>query len=152
MNKNKIVTGGVGVVAALSSIIGWKVYFSGGDVSGLCWPFWWIGIFTWDDGMVLGTFLFIACLILFFKNRAIVSGIFFSSYVLFRSFIEVLYNLNAQFSSTSRPWEEYLPNLAASLHLRVVELFVIAQISYTVICIISFVALLVYLKKYFKEA
>jgi hypothetical protein len=151
MNKNRLIVSLVGAVAAASSVLGWLVYFFRGDVSGLSWPFVWIGIFTWDDGMILGTFLFAGCVALWFLNSAVWTGLFFSSYALFRSFIEAFYNLNAQFSSTTRPWESYLPQLASSLHLRVLELFVIAQIFYTAVAVVSFLVLLFSIKKYFSE-
>jgi hypothetical protein len=149
MKRHRIILSIIGLIAAATSILGWAVYFSHGSVSAICWPFIWLGIFTWDDGMILGTFLFVACAILWKKNKPALSGLFFSAYAMVRSFIEALYNLNAQFSSVSRPWENYLPQLAANLHLQVVELYVIAQISYTAICVTALVFLLYYTKKYF---
>ena len=153
MKKNRAVVGIVGAASGLSSILGWYVYFSGGDVSGICWPFVWLGIFTWDDGMIIGTCLFAACLCLWLwrKDDFAVSGLFLSAYAALRSFIEAQYNLNAQFSAVTRPWEAFLPPLAASLHLRLVELFVIAQISYTMICLAAVCAFVYFLKEYLMQ-
>jgi hypothetical protein len=147
MNINKIVLLVLGIISFISSIFGW-LYSLYGNASGFTPYFFWMGIFTWDDGMIIGTFLFIICIFLWFKNNSIFTGLFLSTYAMIRSLGEVIYNLNAQFSPISRPWESKLPAIASSFHLQLVELFVVGQIFFMVICITSFLILLYYIKKY----
>ena len=147
--KNRIFVAGIGVIAAIATIIG-SINTLSGNASGFCSALWWLGLFTWDDAMVLGMFLTALCIVLWFANKSVLTGLYFSSYVFFRSLIEVFYNLNAQFSPISRPWESQLPHIASTFNLQLVELFVIGQIFFTTICIISFLVLLSYTKKYFR--
>ena len=152
MNKNKIFLLVVGLSSLITSAWGWVNYFQENSVfSMLSWPFFWLGIFVWGDGMILGSFLFLGSIFLWFKNKSILSGMFFSAYATIRSFIEILYNLNAQFSSVNRPWEVFMPELASRLHLQVIGLHVGAQIGFTAIFIISMLVFISYLKKYFKN-
>ncbi|NTW61286.1 hypothetical protein HGB24_01175, partial [Candidatus Saccharibacteria bacterium] len=139
-----------GLVAFTSSIIGWINYFSGTAVfSVITWPIIWTGLFVWGDAMILGAFLAGACYFLWRKNDPVLTGLFFSVYYVIRSFIEALYNLNAQFSSVSRPWEAYTVELAPKLHFQPQELFVVPQITYTAICITALMFFIYYLKLYF---
>jgi hypothetical protein len=146
---HKIVLLVVGISSFLAAIFGW-LYSLSGNASGFCSQFFGLGIFTWDDGMVIGTFLCLACIFLWFKNNSTLTGLFLSSYVMIRSAGETIYNLNAQFTLTIRPWEYRLPHIAAMFNLRLVELFVIAQVFFMVLGIASFVIFLSYLKKYFR--
>ncbi|MDR3559368.1 MAG: hypothetical protein P4L62_00705 [Candidatus Pacebacteria bacterium] len=113
------------------------------------WPFVPIGIFVWGDGMVLGALLFLASVWLWFKNDSVCTGLFFSFYVVLRTFFEIVYNMSAQFSTFRRPWEAFLPQLAVQMHLPVIDLFVFAQITYTAVCIVGMMFFIFYLKKYF---
>lgn len=122
-----------------------------GNASGYSPAFWWLGIFTWDDAAILGTFLLIASIILIQRNSSTVTGMFFSIYGAVRAGIEALYNLNAQFSSITRPWEIALPTVAATLHLKLVELFVVAQVCYTALCVTFIMIFLSCLKRYLRS-
>ncbi len=149
MNKNKILLSVVGSVSLIASIIGWINYAQGMAVfSVITWPIIWLGLFVWGDAMILGAFLFIASVVLWFKNNHILTGLFLSVYFTLRSFIEAMYNLNAQFSSVTRPWEAYTVDLAKQLHFAPQEMFVVPQIIYTAICVTSFIIFIVYLKQY----
>ena len=149
MNKNKVVLSVVGSVALISSILGWINYVNGVAVfSVITWPIIWLGLFVWGDAMILGAFLFIASVVLWFKNNHVLTGLFFSTYFTLRSFIEAIYNLNAQFSSVTRPWEAYTVDLAKQLHFAPQEMFVVPQIIYTAICVTSFIIFIMYLKQY----
>lgn len=146
---NRILVASIGIVAGIATIVG-SINTLLGNASGFCSVLWWLGLFTWDDAMVLGMFVAATCIVLWFKNESVLTGLFFSSYAFFRSLIEVFYNLNAQFSPITRPWESQLPHIASIFNLQLVELFVIGQIFFTSICIISFLLLLSYIKKYFR--
>jgi hypothetical protein len=143
------------VVAAttlIASILGWINYFKGVSVfSVITWQFIPLGIFVWGDAMILGTFLFVASVYLYFKQNTALTGLFFSAYFMIRSLIEALYNLNAQFSSVSRPWEGFIQPLADKLNFKIQEMFVVPQITYTAVCVVSLVFFVVFLKKYITE-
>jgi len=111
----------------------------------------WLGIFIWGDGIVLGLFLTVGGVVLWWKNDSIVTGLFFSTYASIRVFIEILYNLNAQFSTTPRPWERDILMFAASWHIQPVELYVMAQIAYSAMFVSMSLVLMFYLKKYFSR-
>ncbi len=147
LTTNKKIILIIGVLSFISWIFGWFYTFHE-NASSFAFSFFPMGIFTWDDGMVIGTFLFLSCVVLWFKNKPVLTGLFLSAYAMIRSFGEAMYNLNAQFSPISRPWESSLPSIAMHFHLRLVELFVLGQIFAMVICVISFVIFLSYLKKY----
>ncbi|MFZ1019735.1 MAG: hypothetical protein WAN61_01950 [Minisyncoccia bacterium] len=147
LSTNKVVLLVVGILSFFASVFGWFYTFSG-NASSFSFAFFPLGIFTWDDGMVIGTFIFLGCIFLWYKNNSTLTGLFFSIYTTIRSAGETIYNLNAQFSSISRPWESCLPGIATYFHLKLVELFVIGQIFAMVLCVISFMIFLSYLKKY----
>jgi hypothetical protein len=149
MKRHQLFLAIIGLVALCSAILGiynWSV----GNFSGIAWPFVWIGIFIWGDGIILGTFLFLSSIWLWLKNSPIFTGMFFSGYVAIRSFIEIIYNLNEQFTTTTRPWDSFIPAFASSLHLSTIEFFVLPQILYTAICLIAVLIFASYLKKYLK--
>lgn len=150
--KNRLFLLVVGPCALYTALWGWAYYLQGNDVfCMISWKFVWLGIFAWGDGMVFGTLLFLASIWLWFLNKPVWTGLFFSAYYVLRSFVEVLYDLNAQFSVFMRPWEAFMPKLAAKVHLPVIDLFVFGQIMYTAVCIVSIMVFLFWLKKYFKE-
>lgn len=150
MNRHKIFLLAIGLLALIATVLGFVNYFRG-NFSGISWAFVWMGIFIWGDGIVLGLFLLLGCTYLLFKNNPIFTGMFFYAYVLMRSLIEIVYNLNAQFSDVTRPWEAYLPHLAATLHLERAELYVLAQILFTAICTLALLGFCCYFRKYLKS-
>jgi hypothetical protein len=150
MDKNKAFLLVIGLLALAATVLGF-VNYGRGNFSGVSWPFVWIGIFIWGDGIVLGTFLLLGCVYLWFKNNSIATGMFFSAYALLRSLFEVQYNLNAQFSTLSRPWEAYVPSLALALHLDKSELYVLPQIMFTAISTLALLSLCYFAKKYIKS-
>lgn len=152
MSKNKIFLIAVGAVALVSSVLGWINYFHNVSVfSVITWPLIWLGLFVWGDAMILGAFIFGACVVLWFKNNPVLTGLFFSAYYMIRSFIEALYNLNAQFSPVSRPWEAFIPAIAEKYHFKIMELYVVPQITYTAVCVTSLVIFVTFLKMYFHD-
>ena len=150
MSKHAFSLAILGFVALLSAVCG-AYQTAQGNFSGVAWPFVWTGIFIWGDGIVLGTFLFLGSIFLWFKKNPALTGLFFSGYAALRSFIEIIYNLNAQFTTTTRPWEYFVPTLAAQLHLTTTDFFVLPQIFYTAICLVAVLIFLSYWKKYLKS-
>jgi hypothetical protein len=142
----------MGTSALVAAIYGWYAYFNGMSVySVISFPFIWEGLFVWGDAMILGTFIFGASLFLLKKNDYVLTGLFFSIYYMIRSLIEAIYNLNAQFSPISRPWEGFVPDMAARFNFKPQELFVVPQITYTAVFITAAMVFLVFLKKYLKD-
>ena len=150
MNTHKKILLIIGLCALVSTVLGFTNYAEN-NFSGISWPFIWMGIFIWGDAMILGTFLFISCIFLWFKNNSTFTGMLFSAYVFIRSSVEILYNLNAQFSTISRPWETFVPQIASALHLEKAELYVLPQITYTAISTVALISFCYFLKKYFKS-
>jgi hypothetical protein len=110
-----------------------------------------MGIFTWDDALIIGSFLFLATGVVALKRDPVITILIYSFYGVLRTGIEALYNLNAQFSPITRPWEANLPAIAAHFHLKLVELFVVAQVFYTVLCVASTMVFLSSLKRYLRR-
>ena len=110
-----------------------------------------MGIFTWDDALIIGVFLFLATGIVALKRDLVLTVLIYSFYGVLRTGIEALYNLNAQFSPITRPWEANLPAIAAYFHLKLVELFVVAQVFYTVLCVSLAVVFISSLKRYLQR-
>lgn len=152
MSKNRFWLIVIGTASGLATVMGWAIYLAKGDVSDVSWPFIWLGLFTWDDGMILGLFLLLGCLVLWRKGKPALTSLFFSAYALVRSLIEVFYGLNAQFSPVTRPWESNLPSLAAYFHLKLPELFVFYQIFFTAICVVALVFFLTFIRRYLRAA
>lgn len=123
----------------------------GGNFDGIAWVFAPLGIFIWGDALILGPFLAVASGWLLFKNKPIWDGLFFSTFVAVRSFVEISYSLNAQFSATSRPWELNWNNLAIVKSIGFTEMFVLSQLVFTCIFIISTLSFIHFLKQYLKS-
>jgi hypothetical protein len=140
----------IGLVA-FASVISGAYETSQGNFSGIAWPFAWIGIFIWGDAIILGSFLFLGSVFLWQKHNGALTGMFFSGYAALRSFIEIIYNLNAQFTTTTRPWESFIPTLASSLHLSTTEFFVLPQILWTAGCLVAILIFISHLKSYWKS-
>ena len=104
------------------------------------------GIFVWGDAIILGPFLACSSMLLWFKNRPNISGMFFSLYVSIRAFIEILYNLNAQFSTTNRPWDPYWQDTRLTHFFGIIETNVLAQVLFTVVLIIAVFCFIVFIK------
>jgi uncharacterized membrane protein YuzA (DUF378 family) len=122
-----------------------------GNASGFTPLFWILGMFTWNDAFVIGIFFFIGAIFLLTKDNPTWTGMFFSLYVAIRAFFETKYNMDAQFSPITRPWEAALPGIAEKFNLKLVELFVIAQVFYMCICIAALMVFLYYFKRYLQE-
>ena len=109
------------------------------------------GIFVWGDAIVLGPFLAISSVLLWIKNRPNITGMFLSLYAGIRAFIEVLYNLNAQFTTTARPWDPYWQDTRMTHFFGIIETNVLAQVIFTVVIIISVFFFIIFVKNYLKE-
>lgn len=110
-----------------------------------------LGIFIWGDSLILGPWMVLVCLWLWIKNRSTLSGLFFSLYGAARSGIEVFYALNAQFSSTTRPWEFYWRDLFIVQSLERTEVFVLWQLVFLCIFIISVFIFIHFLAQYLRD-
>jgi hypothetical protein len=138
------------LISGIAAILGF-MNVQIGNASGFCPWFWWMGIFTWDDALIIGLFLFLATGIVALKRDPVLTVLTYSFYGVVRTGIEALYNLNAQFSPITRPWEANLPAIAAHYHLKLVELFVVAQVFYTVLCVASAMVFVSALKRYLRS-
>jgi hypothetical protein len=150
MRKLQIIWVAMLVISGIAATLGF-MNVSVGNASGFCPWFWWMGIFTWDDALIIGSFLFLATGVVALKRDPVITILIYSFYGVLRTGIEALYNLNAQFSPITRPWEANLPAIAAHFHLKLVELFVVAQVFYTVLCVASTMVFLSSLKRYLRR-
>ena len=122
-----------------------------GNFNQVIWVLCPIGIFVWGDAIILGPFLALSAVFLWIKNRKSVTGLFLSLYVAIRAFIEVIYNLNAQFTTTSRPWDPYWQETRVTHFFGIIETNVLAQVTFTVVIIIAVFCFINFLKDYMKE-
>lgn len=150
MRKLQITWMAMLMISGIAAILG-VMNVSIGNASGFCPWFWWMGIFTWDDALIIGVFLFLATGVAALKRSSEFTLLIYSFYGVLRTGIEALYNLNAQFSPVTRPWEASLPAIAAYFHLKLVELFVVAQVFYTVLCVALAMVFISSLKRYLKS-
>ena len=150
MNTHKKILLSLGVIATISFILGVYNVFQG-NFDFVTWILSPIGIFVWGDALILGPFLAISCWWLWKKNRVTISGMYLSLYAVVRAFIEVLYNLNAQFTSTQRPWDHYWQDTKMTRFFGIIDTNVLAQVAFTVVIIVSLFAFIVYLKHYLTE-
>jgi len=150
LRKLQIVWGAMLVISGVATTLGLR-NVSIGNASGFCPWFWWMGIFTWDDALIIGAFLFLATGVMALKQDSALTTLIYSFYGVLRTGIEALYNLNAQFSPITRPWEANLPAIAAHFHLKLVELFVVAQVFYTVLCVALAMVFVSSLKRYLRS-
>lgn len=119
-----------------------------GDFSGHPYLLIPLGIFIWGDAVIVGPFLLLSSIYLWFKNDTTYSGLLLSLYATIRSFVEIIYGLNAQFTKTTRPWEYPFLNMDLVKNLGVTELHVLYQVGFTCIFVVSGLIFLNYLKKY----
>lgn len=150
MRKLQIIWVSMIVISGAAATLGF-MNVRAGNASGFCPWFWWMGIFTWDDALIIGAFLFIATAVVALKRSAVLTILTYSFYGVLRTAIEALYNLSAQFSPITRPWEANLPQFAAYFHLKLVELFVVAQVFYTVLCVALSMVFISSLKRYLRS-
>ncbi len=150
MRKLQIIWGAMLLISGIAAILGF-MNVQAGNASGFCPWFWWMGIFTWDDALIIGAFLFITTAVVALKRSSVLTILAYSFYGVLRTGIEALYNLNAQFSPITRPWEANLPGFAAYFHLKLVELFVVAQVFYTVLCVALAMVFISSLKRYLRS-
>jgi hypothetical protein len=150
MTVHKKILLAIGVVAIISFVLGTYNIFQGrfDEVVWLLCP---VGIFVWGDALILGPFLAISCWWLWKKNRVTISGMYLSLYAVIRAFIEVLYNLNAQFTTTQRPWDHYWQDTRVTHFFGVIDTNVLAQVIFTVVIIVSLFTFIIYLKHYLRE-
>lgn len=145
MPKQKIFLGLIIILSLLATVFGFTKNFSG-----IAWPLVSIGVFIWGDAIILGPFFFFSAIVLWKKNNPALTGLWFSLYASTRAFIEILYNLNAQFSTTTRPWEMEIKEYALNSGRDINEIFVLGQLLFTVIFIISIFLFIKFLNKYLK--
>jgi hypothetical protein len=124
---------------------------SNGNFSGPSTPFVPLGILIWGDAVILGLFLTLASVVLWGKNDVIWTGLFFSAYVGVRAFIELLYWLNLQFTSVTRPWEKAWLQFSPFKSMPLMEFYVLGQLMYTIIVIIAILIFIKFFKQYLKE-
>ncbi len=143
----------VGFLSTLAAIAG-LAFTVMGQASELCPSFWVLGIFTWDDGVTIGLVMAVTAWYLYWRssreNLEIRTGLIFSLYGAIRMAGEAKYNMDAQFSPISRPWEAGLPHVAAMLHLKLVELFVVAQDLYMCAAAALGMIFVWYLRRYWR--
>jgi hypothetical protein len=123
-----------------------------GNFNEVVWALCPIGIFVWGDAIILGPFLAVSAIWLWRRNNPTISGMFLSLYASVRSFIEIIYNLNAQFTTTVRPWDPYWQDTKVTRFFGIIETNVLAQVLFTVVIIISLFVFLTYLRRFFKES
>ena len=150
MTLHKKILGAIFIVSVIAFILG-LINTLSGNFNQVVWLLCPIGIFVWGDAIILGPFLAISSIYLWIKNRPNISGMFISLYVGIRAFIEVLYNLSAQFTTTSRPWDPYWQDTRVTHFFGIVETNVLAQVIFTVVIIIAVFCFIVYMKEYLKE-
>jgi hypothetical protein len=150
MRNLQIIWAAMLLISGIATVLGF-LNVQAGNASGFCPWLWWMGIFTWDDALIIGAFLFIATAVVALKRSSVLTILTYSFYGVLRTGIEALYNLNAQFSPITRPWEANLPEVAAYFHLKLVELFVVAQVFYTVLCVALAMVFISSLKRYLKS-
>ncbi len=121
------------------------------NFSGIAWVFAPMGIFIWGDALIISPFMIAGLLWLYKKKSNIWTGLFLSVFVMVRSFIEIPYSLNAQFSSSVRPWELGWRDMGLVKNLDITEIFVLSQLGFTCIFIISTLFFISYLKKFLKN-
>lgn len=138
------------VISVVVFIVGIFETFQG-NFNEVVWVLCPMGIFVWGDAIILGPFLAVSSLLLWLKNKSNISGMFFSLYAGIRAFIEVLYNLNAQFSTTSRPWDPYWQDTRMTRFFGVIETNVLAQVLFSVVLIAAVFCFIIFLKEYLKE-
>lgn len=147
MNRKFLVA--AGVLYFIATILGVTNVLNG-NFSGIAWGFVPMGIFIWGDAIVLGPFIMLACLWLLSINKPVWTGLFFSVFATVRSFIEIIYALNAQFSSTVRPWELEWKELGLVKSIGLMEIFVVYQLIFTCVFIISILTFSYFLKRYLR--
>lgn len=139
----------LGVYSFVAFVLG-LIYTLNGDFSKLTYFFFPLLIFIWGDALIIGIFLTLLCIWLYNKNRSTITGLFLFAYLSVRSFIEIIYVLNAQFSSTIRPWEINWRDSTIIKHLDINEVYVISQLFFTCLFIIFIINFIFFLKKYLK--
>lgn len=134
-------------LSLLATIIG--VYeIAIGNFSDQTYLFYPLGIFIWGDAIIFGPFLTLLSLFLYHKNKKIYTGLVLSLYISVRSFIEIFYGLNAQFTTSLRPWELNYLQLAATVGLHSDQVQMLYQITFTCVFIVSSLLFLNFLRKY----
>ncbi len=134
------------IYSLLATIFGFTQILHG-NFSGPSIAFVPLGILVWGDALILGFFLSLSCLFLWHLNNKVWTGLFFSGYVGVRAFIELLYWLNLQFTSVTRPWEQaWLSHLPFNIPL--MELYVCGQLFYTIIVTINILIFIKFFKQY----
>lgn len=122
MNRKFLVV--TGLFYFIATILG-LVNVLNNNFSGISWVFVPLGIFIWGDALILGPFISLGSLWLLIKNKPVWTGLFFSSYVAARSFFEVIYAFNTQFSDSIRPWDVHWRNLEIVKSWNTTEIFVL---------------------------
>lgn len=104
-NKRFLVV--IGVLYLLAFILGLPNTLNG-NFSGISWFFTPLGILIWGDALIIGPFIALGCLWLWYKNNFSWTGLFFSAYYGARSFFEIVYCMVGQcfpLDPNNRPWE-----------------------------------------------
>lgn len=150
MTLNKKILLIILLISAIALIVGITKVLQG-NFNQISLPFIPLVIFVWGDALIFGPFFILGCLWLWHKNNYVWTGMFFSTYYAVRLFIEALYNLNAQFSETVRPWESTWQKLTIVQDIRVIQIYMLAQIFFTVGAIVAFLIFVSYFKKYLSQ-
>ena len=147
MNKKFLVVSGF--LYLLATILG-IIHTVNSDFSAISWAFVPMGIFIWGDALILGPFIISGIIWLWFKDKSTWTGLFFSTYLTVRSFIEIIYSLNAQFTDSVRPWEMSWMSLGIVKSFGRAEIFVLYQLLFTCVFIINSLVFIYFLRKYLK--
>lgn len=152
--KERIVLVIIAITCALGVVVG-LLQWHGWNAGGYAWPpYWLLMIFTWDDAVLWGAFLLGLSLFVLWKEDTALFRMAFALAYVWRSFIEIRYDLNAQFSISTlslRPWESPLPHAAKYWHLHLVDLYVVGQVGWTIVGATAALIFVVYLKKYLQR-
>lgn len=145
--KNRQFLSITGLLYLIAFLLG-VINVPAGNFSGTAWLFVLLGIFIWGDALILGPFMIIACIWLYFKNKRVLTGLFFSIFLAVRAFFEIAYALNAQFSGSIRPWEIEWRESKLIQSVGINETFVLYQLVFTIIFVVSSLTFVYFLKRY----
>jgi len=119
--------------------------------SQISWIFGLLGIYIWGDALIIGPVMIAACIWLWFRDKSVWTGLYFTGFATIRALSEVTYTLNLQFSETMRPWEAHWQNLWLVHKIGRMEVLIIWQVGFTFITVASLLGFVYFLKMYLKD-
>ena len=125
-----------GIISLLTAIKGFYESSVKNNPFGLTYPLFPFGIFVWGDAAVLGLFWSLVSLVCFLLNDWILFLLIISLYWFVRSFGEIIYWLNQQFSPIIRN----LPKKSGYKFFRNDSIWFINQLYWQCVMIVSIVS------------